>query len=728
MLKSEPNSVKPQLQQTLNSLSNNLTDMQRKAKIGCALLKNRLKTAQEAAFTVLQLPLIKKSRTVVHVNSKPPAKRYRQLIPKRQLDSLPPNSTEIFQKNLIDYYRDRPTCLENMSLFRFAQNYAKVSGTPSAKAKNQVIKLNTMDVYFRQVNRLQVVRTPRIPTNTEDYYYSLILLAYPHRTEQDLTQGYASIIEAFLAKHDNFDKELFLSNTYVADTIGQTLAHINSISLESAQQEMANTNSSRHNDISQAYITALLNEQGTATSIASDIDTMTPSQRAVFNHVATYNYTGPRPLRLYCTGVGGTGKTFLIRLLTKYLNVRFGKNEASGIVKLAALTGTASQQINGQTLHSLLSLRLSNSRGSSHGLLNGASLNKLRLQWKHVKFLIIDEISLVSSQTLTDVNNRLIDIMPQNDYFGGINILIFGDPFQIKPVMGKFFFENEILWPLFTQFELKENVRQKNDTAYAQLLNRVRVGRPTEQDIVNLCSRLRPHPPPDFAHAIYLFPDNDLVNEHNAHEQKKLTSPIHIINANHYYTGITKSHGKRVEPHHIPEKDKEAGGLLATLHVSVGTRVLLNHNLDVKHNLCNGAMGTVTFIEIDSVSREPVQIHVKFDNPNIGQMLPSGTRMSVPIARLNTEYMIDGTSVVRRMFPLQPAWAITFHRAQGATYQRAVIYLGPQVFQAQMAYVALSRVQSLNGLILTELDLSVLKPFPIVADLFNGTDLYNSTN
>ena len=443
---------------------------------------------------------------------------------------------------------------------------------------------------------------------------------------------------------------------------------------------------------------------------------MTPSQQKLFKYVTDFDYSNT-PMRVFCHGIAGCGKTFMIRLLTEYFQHRFGGSTYTPIVKLGSVTGTASQHINGQTLHSLLKLRVKVRKGSSRGILNGPGLTKLQTQWKHVKFLIIDEISMVSSFMLKQINNRLMAIKETDNYFGNIHILLFGDPFQIKPVMGSFFFQNTELWPLFTVFELVENMRQNADQEYAQMLNRIRVGKANNDDILALYTRLLPEIPPDFEDAIRLYPDKQMAAEYNAQQQAKLQTCHYAISASHYYTGISRTHATTVLPEHIPDDENRAGGILQHLTVSVGTRVLLVHNINVRQKLCNGALGTVTYIQTDPTTNFVTEIFVLFDNPLIGQQT-SGQRAAIPICKIDKEYMIDGKSVVRRNFPLMPAWALTLHRAQGATYQQSVIYLGREVFEPQMAYVALSRVQSLDGLILTALDPSILRPFPIVLQHF----------
>lgn len=125
-----------------------------------------------------------------------------------------------------------------------------------------------------------------------------------------------------------------------------------------------------------------------------------------------------------------------------------------------------------------------------YNCLSGYSLKQLRKKFHNVHTVIIDEISMVSSSMLTFISRRLSEIKDNNLPFGGFNILPVGDFFQLRPVRGTYAFENVLLWHLFEPFLLSENMRQNGNCTYFSLLNRVRIGLPSKQDMECLKSRL----------------------------------------------------------------------------------------------------------------------------------------------------------------------------------------------------------------------------------------------
>jgi len=149
----------------------------------------------------------------------------------------------------------------------------------------------------------------------------------------------------------------------------------------------------------------------------------------------------------------------------------------------------------------LLQLPTQDKSNASYHPLSPRSLKILQETFKYVQYLIIDEISFVSYNTLEHIHLRLNEIkglyLDTEAYYGNINILVFGDLYQLRPVYGSAIFSDKIttdtlhLWKDFlTMIELTENKRQCTDTQYAELLNRIRVGEDTSDDLETLQTRL----------------------------------------------------------------------------------------------------------------------------------------------------------------------------------------------------------------------------------------------
>lgn len=129
-------------------------------------------------------------------------------------------------------------------------------------------------------------------------------------------------------------------------------------------------------------------------------------------------------------------------------------------------------------------------------------------------------------------------------------------------------------------------------------------------------------------------------------------------------------------------------GLEAELTVAVGARVMLRRNIDTKHGLVNGSIGTITAITSQRIT-------VKFDH----------ITEPYPIERVKSKFMLmKSFFIYRKQFPLILAYAVTIHKCQGLSLNCAIIDLSNKIFSPGMAYVALSRVRSLDGLYLTDLD------------------------
>ena len=222
-------------------------------------------------------------------------------------------------------------------------------------------------------------------------------------------------------------------------------------------------------------------------------------------------------VRLFITGGAGTGKSFLLKLIREHL-LRHNKGTYPNVL-VAAPTGLAAYNIKGWTLHRLLHLDVQNKKNAMYHQLFQRMLHKLRTLFCNVSVLIIDEISMVSTNTLIHKHRRLQEIKDTNTctdpFFGNLHILAFGDILQLPPVFGSPFYASHTdlplvhLWKdLFHCIELTQNVRQKGDIAYATMLNRIRTGKHTNRDIKFLKSKHVPKTKP--LNTQHIFPTKEL--------------------------------------------------------------------------------------------------------------------------------------------------------------------------------------------------------------------------
>ena len=191
---------------------------------------------------------------------------------------------------------------------------------------------------------------------------------------------------------------------------------------------------------------------------------------------------------------------------------------------MLAPTGKAAYNIKGNTIHSALAIPASQSL-RNYRPLDSSRLNTLRCQIGGVKLIFIDEISMVGNSMFNvQINNRLKDIKGSALPFGGVSIIAIGDLFQLKPVMDGYIFkdldnsEYGVLAPNlwqdhFRMFELHEIMRQRESKEFAEMLNRLREGNHTVEDIANFKQRLINTDTPDPLDAPHLFIQNAKVDE-----------------------------------------------------------------------------------------------------------------------------------------------------------------------------------------------------------------------
>ncbi|XP_071855380.1 uncharacterized protein [Apostichopus japonicus] len=290
-----------------------------------------------------------------------------------------------------------------------------------------------------------------------------------------------------------------------------------------------------------------------------------------------------------------------------------------------APTGKAAYGIKGMTIHS--ALQIPASQGFHYKALIADKLNSLQVKYHRLKIIFIDEISMVGNGMFKYIDQRLQQIMGSKAVFGGVSLIAVGDLFQLKPVFDGWIFTDLItdygplasnLWKRnFTAYELTEIMRQKEDQAFAQLLNRLREGNQTVDDLVVLESRKVP------SHnvaknATHLFQTNHQVNAHNNKMLDLLDTMKFEIPSFDVVTGDVSKKVKETILQQIPKNPQKTMGLHHILHLGVGQRIDLCLNVAVYDGLMNGASGIVKYIQRTQAN----QVHtvwIQFDDSSIGK-------------------------------------------------------------------------------------------------------------
>ena len=254
-------------------------------------------------------------------------------------------------------------------------------------------------------------------------------------------------------------------------------------------------------------------------------------QKEFFYHVLHLIKTSDSAFYCFLSGGAGVGKSHLTKSLyqaaLKYYNTRAGDDFHQVKILMLAPTGKAAFNIKGNTIHSALAIPACQSL-KNYKPLDSSRLNALRCQLGGLKLIFFDEISMVGSTMFNvQIDNRLKNIKGSKHDFGGVSIVAIGDLFQLEPVMDRYIFKNldnseyAILAPNkwqdnFDMFELQKIMRQRDSKVFAEILNRLREGKHTKDDILKLKERLIKenslNDPMDVPH---LFIQNKKVNEFN---------------------------------------------------------------------------------------------------------------------------------------------------------------------------------------------------------------------
>lgn len=376
---------------------------------------------------------------------------------------------------------------------------------------------------------------------------------------------------------------------------------------------------------------------------------------------------------LFITGPGGTGKSYLIRYFLKSKSRHWN-------IGFTSTTGISALLIGGRTIHSFLGLGLAS--GTIEELLKKIKRRPaIFTRWRNLRCLVIDEVSMMHPDLFVKIDQLARKIRKRDEPFGGIQLILTGDFLQIRPVKSETFCFQTESWKScnFEIFYLTENIRQEHDEIFQECLSRMRMGKIDDFVRDNLLTRENLDYSALEIKPTYLFSLKRKANAYNHKKFQKLvkhlpTTDIHQFE--HKLEILDNSIETRLESIlenlRVPKR----------LELAVGAQVVLLANIDTNNGLANGSRGIVT--RFDHKSRYPV---VKFLN---------GAEVIIEPFIFEIEEMGE-TILTITQIPLDLAYALTIHSAQGCTIDNAVINLS-NVFEYGQAYVACSRVRNLKNL------------------------------
>jgi uncharacterized protein YpbB len=400
---------------------------------------------------------------------------------------------------------------------------------------------------------------------------------------------------------------------------------------------------------------------------------------------------------VFLTGKAGTGKTTLLREIIQTTH----KNTV-----VVAPTGIAALNAGGVTIHSMFQLPFggfipdnsaphfsdtvkfeTKSTLVRHFRMSGLKKSVI----KNMELLIIDEVSMLRADLLDAIDFMMQSVRRKKMPFGGVQVLFIGDLLQLPPVIrdeewstlkkyynGKFFFHSHVIQqnpPLY--IELSKIFRQTDD-AFISILNNLRNNQISQEDIKNLNEYVQPNFDLKANKGyITLTTHNAKADAMNAQALQDLEGKLEIF-----------------KPDVVDDFPEKIYPIEQNLQLKIGAQVMfVKNDLSLEKRYFNGKMGF-----IKSLSKEEILVHFPEENKTIEVEKYEWQNIRYKVNEMTKEIdeEVLGTFV---HYPIKLAWAITVHKSQGLTFDKAALDVS-QVFLPGQAYVALSRLRSLKGLIL----------------------------
>ena len=395
---------------------------------------------------------------------------------------------------------------------------------------------------------------------------------------------------------------------------------------------------------------------------------------------------------LFVTGKAGTGKSTL-------LNLFMSTTKKKAVV--LAPTGIAALNVGGQTIHSFF--------GFAPRMMQKHEIKK-RYQsklYKAIEMIIIDEISMVRADILDNIDYFLRLNRDSHLPFGGVQMVFFGDLFQLPPVVsspeeiiyfqtfykGAYFFFAQVFenqgFKLET-LELRKIYRQE-ERHFIRLLETVRTNRMDYEDLEDLNTRHNPTFEPEDGY-ITLTTRNAIAESLNERKLKEINASTYLFQAQ--ITG-------EFDPRLFPTEQM--------MQLKLGAQVMFIRN-DSEKRFFNGMIGKIVelsdekiIVEVSEKNDNKLLIDVQHATWEIVKYVPSEKDPSA------LETKVIGSF---KQYPLKMAWAITIHKSQGKTFDKVIIDMGTGAFEHGQTYVALSRCRTLNGIVLKQ----KLRPQDVLTD------------
>ena len=436
------------------------------------------------------------------------------------------------------------------------------------------------------------------------------------------------------------------------------------------------------------------------------------------------------------TGPAGSGKTQVLNALRQFFQEVFDDR----CFRITSYMGIAANNVSGMTLHSALNLGTANNARRSRP---GNSDDELTYMWSGVDYLFIDEISMISCEFLETISATLIRATGVSEPFGGISVIFAGDLTQLPPVGETRLYayinpsygasthrtqnkvKGKLLWLSVSTVIILDKINRQSGAAnfrFVELLTRLRIGECNASDYQLLNSRVISETQnmhswlPDInEYCPVIVSDNtskDAINNQMAQLfASRSGQTLQWYMAEDTKNGLAITDNSTLQIISLLHSGK-THGRLRRIPLVINMPVMITTNIDVQGGIVNGSIGTVRSISYKSLPNgERSLSHCIVYLPNAtAPALPHLAAHEYPIM-LESMYICykgprrdsHGISFKRMQIPLIPAFAMTAHKSQGQTLNKAIIDLD-SCRGSEAPYVMASRVRSIN-------DLLILRPF-----------------
>lgn len=393
-------------------------------------------------------------------------------------------------------------------------------------------------------------------------------------------------------------------------------------------------------------------------------------------------------------GPGGTGKTYIIKAISNMCT------KSNTRLHITALTGKAASLIPGaKTLHSTMGIGLGKNTADEY-IANIKASKWKTMNWKRIKILVIDEISMLGMTLFDKLDKIARAILNPNKPFGGIQIIGSGDFLQLPPIKDKYCFESVNFDKWFPSEDgrvlFKHNFRQDN-SEFRKALGEIRIGKPSPETIALFNTRLGRNWKDDgiFTEPLHIFPLRRDVDKWNWKKMQELETD----EFNHEYIW---------EPYITWN----------TVRSEIELKDLFN-NIAIEKNLVMKIGASVMYIINNPViDKHNGSTGVIIGKSDIGMPIVKFSDGIVHTIEPHTWLTQDELGSITQI-PLIIAWAVTVHKIQGSELDCALMDIGENIFEFNQIYVALSRIKTLEGIYLAAFDPDSIRAHPDALEFYN---------